>query len=86
MNRETILKEFKVDANSVIHRLGQFEGEMIYVPYFWEIYLDGGADRDDGEVLGFDLTAEDKLQFPELGRKRTIKLSQTDQGFVIELK
>ena len=65
---------------------GKFEGCAPYVPFYWEIYLDGGADRDDGRVLGFDITAEDRAMFPELGaRRRTVKLFETDQGFVCEV-
>lgn len=64
---------------------GQFEGQMIYVPHFWEAYLNGCADRDDGTVLGFDITKEDRAKYPEIpARKRTIRLMQTDSGFVIE--
>ena len=64
---------------------GKVEGERVYVPYFWEAYLNGCADRDDGKVLGFDITAEDRQAFPELGRKRTVRLIQDDQGFVREV-
>ena len=64
---------------------GKFEGEEIYVPYFWNIYLDGGADRDNGSVLGFDVTVEDKAIFPELNGRRTVKLVQDGNGFVREI-
>ena len=63
---------------------GKFEGCAPYVPYFWSIYLEGGADRDDGTILGFDVTADDKALFPELKRRRTVRLCETDSGFVVE--
>jgi hypothetical protein len=58
---------------------------MLYVPYFWDAYLNGCADRDDGTVLGFDVTREDKAIFPELKRRRTVRLIQRDDGFVVEV-
>lgn len=85
MNRQDILQTFTVDSHGIIRNPGKFEGEMLYVPYFWESYLNGCADRDDGKVLGFDVTAEDKTEFPELKRRRTVKLIETEQGFVTEL-
>jgi len=84
MKREEIETKYKVE-NGVIHSPGIFEGEAVYVPHFWEAFLDGMADRDDGEVLGFDVTAEEKKEFPELKRRRTVKLWQSDDGFVREV-
>jgi len=69
----------------IVNQPGKFEGEAAYVPYFWEAYLDGCADRDDGTVLGFDVSSEDKEIFPELKRRRTVKLIEDSQGFVREV-
>ena len=85
MTRRDIETSYKIDSNGVIRDPGQFEGEMLYVPYYWDAYLNGCADRDDGDVLGFDVTPEDKAQFPELKRRRTVKLCQRDDGFVCEV-
>lgn len=84
MDRNDILNSYDVH-NGIITSPGKFEGEAIYVPYFWDAYLNGCADRDDGTVLGFDVTKEDKVMFPELKRKRTVKLIQRDDGFVVEV-
>lgn len=64
---------------------GMFEGEARYVPYYWSLYLDGFTDRDDGQILGFDITPDEKTHFPELGKRRTVKLYQRDDGFVCEV-
>ncbi len=85
MDRGQIIQEYNVDEHGRIRRPGKFEGEMLYVPYFWDVFLNGFADRDDGKVIGFDLTKEDKLLFPELKKKRTLRLTETDQGFVVEV-
>lgn len=77
---------FTVDAHGIIRTPGKFEGEMIYVPHFWEAYLNGGADRDDGSVLGFDVTPEDRAEYPEIPkRKRTVRLVERADGFVCEV-
>lgn len=85
MNRETILKEYTVDKHGIIKSPGKFEGEMLYVPYFWDAFLNGFADRDNGKIIGFDVTKEDKEEFPELKKHRTVRLQETDQGFVVEV-
>lgn len=85
MTRQQIETEYAV-VDGVIRSPGKFEGEAVYVPYFWDAYLSGMADRDDGTILGFDITAEDKQQFPELKGRRTIKLYQRDDGFVCEVR
>lgn len=85
MATETLAgEEFEVE-NDVIRTPGRFEGEARYVPHFWAAYLDGCADRDNGTVLGFDVTAEDKTLFPELKKRHTVKLYQRDDGFICEL-
>jgi hypothetical protein len=83
MTREQIEKDYVVEKGR-IKSPGMFEGEAVYVPYFWEAFLDGCADRDDGNVLGFYIMAEDKVMFPELKRRRMVKLYQRSDGFVCE--
>ena len=83
MNRKDIEAKYRIE-NGIIKTLGKFEGEMLYVPYFWDEYLNGMADRDDGKTIGFNLTKEEKTMFPELKGRRTIKLYKRDSGFVCE--
>jgi len=77
--------DYKVDSRGMITSPGKFEGQCRYVPYFWDVFLDGFADADDGKVLSFYVTAEDKKMFPELRRRKAVKLVETDQGFVVEI-
>jgi hypothetical protein len=85
MTRAEFEKDYTVE-NGRITSPGKFEGQMIYVPYFWDAYLNGMADRNDGTTLGFDIASEDREQFPELGmRRRTVRLQETGQGFVVEV-
>jgi hypothetical protein len=85
MTRKQIESEYKVE-NGVIRSPEKFEGEMVYVPYFWDAFLNGFADRDNGNVLGFDLTKEDKVEFPELKGRRTVTLYERSDGFVCEAR
>jgi hypothetical protein len=84
MNRQDIEREYRV-VDGIIQSPGKFEGEAVYVPYFWDAYLNGMADRDDGKILGFDIDFTDKAMFPELKNRRTVKLYQREDGFVCEL-
>lgn len=76
--------EYKV-VEGRIQDPGRFEGEARYVPYFWDAYLNGLADRDDGTVLGFNIDDKDREKFPELKGRRTVRLVQDAQGFVKEV-
>jgi len=73
------------DYMDAVSRPGKFEGERPYVPYFWDIFLDGMADVNNGVVLGFTVTAEDREKFPELAKRKTVKLMETGDGHVVEI-
>lgn len=80
-----VRSQYSTTPDGRITSSGQFEGEMIWVPFYWNIFLEGNADRDNGRVLGFDVSAADRQAFPEMPkRKRTIRLYQRDDGFVCE--
>jgi len=81
MNREAILKEFRV-VDGLIQNPGKFEGEPIFSPYFYGIYLEGFADSDDGTTLTFDLTETDLKDFPELKGCTKAFLEVDEAGFV----
>lgn len=85
MNASEIRKQYTTDSRGRITDPGKFEGEMIYVPYFWGLGLEGFADHDDGKVFRFRITPEDRAAFPELPkRRRVIRLIESDTGFVCE--
>lgn len=83
--RKEIEKEYQV-RDGLIVTPGKFEGQPIYVPYYYGAYLDGFADFENGRgAIGFYVTAVDKEQFPELKRRRTVKLIVRESGFVEEV-
>ena len=81
MTRKQIESEYSVDANGIIRSLGKFEAEMLYAPYFYDAMLNGESDHINS-VDYFELSAEDKLEFPELIGSFAICLEESEQGFV----
>lgn len=73
-------------THGIIQDPGKFEGECRYVPYYWDLFLNGGSDWDNGKVVGFKVAPEEKVLFPELKRRRTVNLIERSDGFVIEKK
>ncbi len=80
--------EIYKECGRMVSRPGKFEGCSTYVPYFWEEFLEGFADEeyddDDKHVLSFNVGETDKSIFPELKRKKKVRLVEDDQGFVWE--
>jgi hypothetical protein len=70
---------------------GKFEGEPIFAPYFWDLALQGFADRDNGRVFvfkfefnGADKDIHFKAQLKKwLSSRRTLQMCESSQGFVV---
>lgn len=73
--------EFNDDE--IITTPGKFEGERIAVPFFWEQYLNGGSDKDDGEIIYFILSPREKRELQT--NRKYFKLHERTDGFVIEI-
>ena len=90
MTRSEVAAQYNVNSKGIIRSPGKFEGELLYVPHFWEVVLEGGAadefqPEDGGPLLSMVLvTDEDRHQFPELEEQRKVWLGESDQGFVEE--
>lgn len=74
----------RADCEEAVSRPGKFEGERPYVPFYWDILLDGGADEEDGDVAIFRVTDEDRATFPELAGRETVRIYERSDGFVCE--
>lgn len=77
-----------VRSNGTIIGPGKFEGEMYYVPYFWDHAMEGASDDVDDpagphySVIEFD--AAERKAFPELkANDFSIWMYERDDGFVI---
>jgi len=85
--RAAIEKDYKISREGIIKSPGKFEGEMIYMPYFFGVFMEGGADGEDerGRIT-VSVSKEDRLIFPELGKTRKhVIFNVDDYGFVNEL-
>ena len=61
---------------------GKFQGENIYVPWFWIVGLNGGSDASDDECFDFMIEPEERGLFPELEGVEKIRLWESEDGFV----
>lgn len=82
VTRESILRDYEVNERGIIYSPGKFEGEMIYVPYYWDALLNGMADSDEDGVARFRVTEEDRTEFPELADVSAVALTEGSNGFV----
>ena len=64
---------------------GKFERQFPSVIYYWNLLMEGCCDRDDGKVAGFDVSHEERQVFPELKGRRTVNITEDDQGFVYDI-
>jgi len=94
MNRAKILESYRVDHTGVIKSSGKFECEFLYMPHFFEAYLNGcsSPDADDEMIVHIEIQPEDLEEFPELLKGNdpykagdTIGLIFYENGFVVEL-
>ena len=83
-----ISKEQMTEYVIAVNHPGKFEGEPIYVPYFWDLVLNGSQDGtiydEDSPVDYVQVNVEDAEMFQELrGRSGLyILLWESNQGFV----
>jgi hypothetical protein len=86
MTRRTEIEQtYKVGADGRITSPGKFEGEPLYVVHFWDFYLDGCDDVhmiDGTYVSRFEVSDEERAEFPELAGAVWVDLWESEQGFV----
>ncbi len=83
--RARLEQEFKTYPNSLtICQPGKYECEALYVPYFDDQDPDREFMRGGRYYRSYTIRAEDKQEFPELKRRRTVTLYERDDGFVCE--
>lgn len=85
-NRQQILNSFDIDKHGIITSPGKFEGNMLYVPFFYDLWIEGWADDegyDDNIPFAiFYITDEDIEHFPELRGIKRIEMWKDEYGFV----
>lgn len=63
-------------------REGKFTGCPAFAPYFWQQVKDGLADARKGRAYIFDITSQDKKEFPELELFDIVTISKDREGFI----
>ena len=84
--KRCIESEYEV-VDGIIRSPGKFECECVWVPYFWDLVLEGEGDDvldEEGEVLAtrFVVDSEEAEAFG-LDCGATVELFADSQGFVI---
>ena len=88
MTKQEIIKAYDVNEQGVITSPGKFEGEMLYVPYFWDHVMSGMGESfpdDNGtQTEAFCIIPEDAEEFTELADDvgRYLYLWEDSQGFI----
>ena len=78
---------YECDEQGRITSPGKFEGEMYYIPYFYDIAIqgDGEWDYEDGTVT-VQIEACDRELFPELpADQECVTMIVSESGFVYEV-
>jgi len=80
------MNSHNVDDHGIIRSPGKFEGAPRYLPYFWDMSLDGASD-DAYDVCGiptdfFIVDNADRAAYPELEDIYALSMWESDQGFV----
>jgi hypothetical protein len=71
----------------IIRNPGRYEGEIYYIPIYWEMVLDGSADNeyiDDNNnlIAVFHIGRDDINSYPELSDTLRLELWQSEDGFI----
>jgi hypothetical protein len=80
---EQIEKDYQV-VDGIILSPGKFEFQPRYMPYFYEVYLDGLFSILPHGVISIEVWEEDKNLFSELRPRKRVRFIITEQGFVEE--
>ena len=76
-------EQYSTDPDSdVINTPGKFEGECIYVPFYYDSWGNGCASEEFGNVAFFAIMPDERKAFPELGSAYGLALEESEQGFV----
>lgn len=79
---------YECDEQGRITSPGKFEGEMYYLPYFYDLAVcgEGEFDEDDG-TFTVQIEPEDRELFPQLAsdQESVTMVESMDSGFVYEV-
>lgn len=79
--------EYECDEQGRITSPGKFEGEMCYLPYFYDLAMcgEGELDEEDG-TFTVDIQPDDRELFPQLAAdQESVTMIESESGFVYEV-
>ena len=81
-------QRFDYDEHGLIINPGKFERECAFVPYFWNLSLNGFSkvitlDHSLDTMWLIDVTEEEREEFLELQDADYVLMWETNQGFVL---
>ncbi len=65
--------------NGRIYSSGKFCGEMLYAPYFFNLYTQGFYDKKKDKTFWFQIIPEDREIFPEISEETEYIVFQIDR-------
>jgi hypothetical protein len=80
MTRAQIEQTYNV-REAIIYSPGKFEGEPVWAPYFYDLLEATTGEDEDGNAL-IPVTDEDRAEFPELAHAYSVRIRESDEGFV----
>jgi hypothetical protein len=78
---------YECDEQGRITSPGKFEGEMCYLPYFYDLAMCGEGEFDDEDgTFTVTIEPEDRELFPQLAADHgDVTMIESDSGFVYEV-
>lgn len=84
--REQLLSEYQTyPGTDIICSPGKFEGESLYIPYFWNMNGEDDTDyhKDEHcEIRIWTVSKDDIAIFPDLTNVKYVRLWESSDGFV----
>jgi hypothetical protein len=86
MKRREIEDLYRIE-DGIIRSPGEFQGQALYMPHFWDRFMDDGADEnvDDSDLVCCTVTFEDVMEFPELKLGQVVRFYEDDKGCIREV-
>lgn len=76
------------EETGIIADPGKFEGESLYIPYFYQLSLEQHEvkyTRDGLKIIVVEVEPEDIVQFPQLEQTMEVAFHEREDGFILEV-
>ncbi|MDE2101395.1 MAG: hypothetical protein KGL39_29375 [Patescibacteria group bacterium] len=76
---------YEYDMWGRIKSPGKFEGEARYLPRLWHESMESGDWPNNRGIISIEVDDTDKALFPELARRKRVRMYEDEMGFVSEV-